>query len=232
MKKSKHKERVGAINLHHFRKLRIEKRHNYILEDGALKLMHIFLVLIVEYFCLKIFKYFAKVSIVWMRAINVVLIADLFHCPTSFPIAIFVRAVQHEHNHIKCPTIDISFLYKFCVLNIVPRELIFQFSVGFWKLIVVASKTLSVMRIGHISIGMNSQILSNKDRSIKINKAVQLTMGEGGLGRYRYESEAKYCERSAPQAHKPNESLQVLQLQERCSESKRKLSKNLSALKH
>jgi hypothetical protein len=56
-------------------------------------------------------------------------------------------------------------------------------------------------------------------------------MGEGGLGRYRYELEAKYCGKSAPQAHKPNENLQVIQLQERCSASKRRLSKNLSAHK-
>ncbi len=73
--------------------------------------------------------------------------------------------------------------------------------------------------------------MSNKGQSIKILNAVQLTMGEGGLGRYWFESEAKYCGKSAPQAHKPNESLPVVQLQERCLASKWRLSKNLSAHK-
>jgi len=44
---------------------------------------------------------------------------------------------------------------------------------------------------------MKIQILSNK-RPKNINPlSLQLTMGEG-LGRYRFESEAKYCGESAP----------------------------------
>jgi hypothetical protein len=44
-------------------------------------------------------------------------------------------------------------------------------------------------------------------------------------------SEAKLCERNAPQAHKSDENLKVVQLQESCSASKKSLSTNLSAHK-
>jgi hypothetical protein len=56
-------------------------------------------------------------------------------------------------------------------------------------------------------------------------------MGEISLGKYQDGSEAKLCERNAPQAHKPDENLQVVQLQESCSASKKRLSTSLSAHK-
>jgi|694.fasta_scaffold85330_2 hypothetical protein len=64
---------------------------------------------------------------------------------------------------------------------------------------------------------------------MKIQRAVQLTMGDGSLGKYQDGSEAKICEESTPQAHKPNENLQAVQLQESYSASKKRLNESLCA---
>ena len=56
----------------------------------------------------------------------------------------------------KCPTINLSISVKFFVLNFFPREFIFLFSFGFLKFIVVSSKRLSMLRIGHICTERNN----------------------------------------------------------------------------
>jgi len=66
---------------------------------------------------------------------------------------------------------------------------------------------------------------------MKIQRAVQLTVGDSSLEEYQGGSEAKICEESVPQAQKPNEKLQAVQLQGSFSASKMRLSRNLSAHK-
>jgi hypothetical protein len=52
--------------------------------------------------------------IIWMRAIDAILITDLFHSPTSFPVAVFVGAVFH-HNR---PHLLLVFCCRHCAQRV------------------------------------------------------------------------------------------------------------------